>query len=159
MRNKVINNRGSLKQTVIEKVSVLVNIDFLTTSIIIKITRDQHVNTFTLIGSKLVVMVLRAQRPLGTIAQFFHFVAEEKKKRRQKNKGILWLGYHMYPSKKKKKEDNFYFSWKVTQSRNNYFFYLEFLDGGRWKNHFPVLFSGNTAQLMIFMWLLIFPIK
>ena len=34
--------------------------------------------------------------PLGTIAQFFHFVAEEKnkkkkkkKKRRQKNKGIL----------------------------------------------------------------------
>ena len=45
-------------------------------------------------------MVLRAQWPLGTIAQFFHFVAEEKK-RRQKNKGILWLGYHMYPSKKK----------------------------------------------------------
>ena len=28
MRNKVINNRGSLKQVVIEKVSVLVNIDF-----------------------------------------------------------------------------------------------------------------------------------
>ena len=28
MRNKVINNRGSLKQIVIEKVSVLVNIDF-----------------------------------------------------------------------------------------------------------------------------------
>ena len=43
-------------------------------------------------------MVLRAQWPLGTIAQFFHFVAEEKK-RRQKNKGILWLGYHRYPSK------------------------------------------------------------
>ena len=44
-------------------------------------------------------MVLRAQWPLGTIAQFFHFVAEEKK-RRQKNKGILWLGYHRYPVKK-----------------------------------------------------------
>ena len=44
--------------------------------------------------------VLRAQWPLGTIAQFFHFVAEEKKKRRQKNKGILWQGYHRYPSKK-----------------------------------------------------------
>ena len=28
LRNKVINNRGSLKQIVIEKVSVLVNIDF-----------------------------------------------------------------------------------------------------------------------------------
>ena len=56
--------------------------------------RDQHVNTFTLIGSQLVVMVLRVQWPLGTIAQFFHFVVEEKKKRRQKNKGVLWLGYH-----------------------------------------------------------------
>ena len=66
----------------------------MTTSIIIKITRDQHVNTFTLIGSQLVVMVLRVQWPLGTIAQFFHFVVEEKKKRRQKNKGVLWLGYH-----------------------------------------------------------------
>ena len=43
-------------------------------------------------------MVLRAQWPLGTIAQFFHFVAEENK-RRQKKKGILWLGYHRYPSK------------------------------------------------------------
>ena len=41
----------------------------MTTSIIIKITRDQHVNIFTLIGSQLVVMVLRAQWPLGTIAR------------------------------------------------------------------------------------------
>ena len=41
----------------------------MTTSIIIKITRDQQVNTFTLIGSQLVVMVLRAQWPLGTIAR------------------------------------------------------------------------------------------
>ena len=40
-------------------------------------TRDQHVN---LIWSQLVAMVLRAQWPLGTIAQFFHFVAEEKSK-------------------------------------------------------------------------------
>ena len=52
-------------------------------------------------------MVLRAQWPLGTIAQFFHFVAEEKNKKNKKkkkddkkNKGILWLGYHRYPSKK-----------------------------------------------------------
>ena len=38
-------------------------------------------------------MVLRAQWPLGTIAQFFHFVVEEKKKKDdKKNKGILWLG-------------------------------------------------------------------
>ena len=29
-------------------------------------------------------MVLRAQWPLGTIAQFFHFVAEEKKKKKTK---------------------------------------------------------------------------
>ena len=43
-------------------------------------TRDQHVNPFTLIGSQLVVIVLRAQWPLDTIAQFSHFVAEEKKK-------------------------------------------------------------------------------
>ena len=46
-------------------------------------------------------MVLRAQWPLGTIAQFFHFLAEEKKKKKkddEKNKGILWLGYHRYLS-------------------------------------------------------------
>ena len=28
------------------------------------------------------------------------------------------------------------------------FLYVEFLDGGKWKNHFLVLFSGNMAQLM-----------
>ena len=28
------------------------------------------------------------------------------------------------------------------------FLYVEFLDGGKWKKHFPVLFSGNMAQLM-----------
>ena len=33
-------------------------------------------------------MVLGAQWPLGTIAQFFHFVAED-----------WWLGYHRYPNK------------------------------------------------------------
>ena len=27
------------------------------------------------------------------------------------------------------------------------------------EKHFPVLFSGNMAQLMNFMWLLIFPLK
>ena len=75
----------------------------MTTSIIIKITRDQHVNTFTLIGSQLVVMVLRAQWPLGTIAQFFSILwrrEKKKKKRRQKNKGILLpiTYYHRYPS-------------------------------------------------------------
>ena len=57
-------------------------------------TRDQMCEHF--IGSQLVVMVLRAQWPLGTIAQFFHFLAEEKKT--TKTKGILWLGYHRYPS-------------------------------------------------------------
>ena len=51
-------------------------------------TRDQQVNTFTLIGSQLVVMVLRALRPLGTIAQSFHFVAEEKKKDDKKTKAF-----------------------------------------------------------------------
>ena len=47
-------------------------------------TSDQHVNTFILIGSELVVMMLRAQWPLGTIAQFFHFVAEEKDNKKAK---------------------------------------------------------------------------
>ena len=28
------------------------------------------------------------------------------------------------------------------------FLYVEFLDGGKWKKHFPVLYSGNMAQLM-----------
>ena len=27
---------------------------------------------------------------------------------------------------------------------------MEFLAGGKWKKHFPVLFSGNMAQLMNF---------
>ena len=45
-------------------------------------------------------MVSRAQWPLGTIAQFFHFVAEDRgKQKTTENKGILWLGYHRYPSK------------------------------------------------------------
>ena len=52
-------------------------------------SRDQHVNTFTLIGSQLVVMVLRAQWPVGTIAQFFHFVAEEKKKTTKKQRRFM----------------------------------------------------------------------
>ena len=34
------------------------------------------------------------------------------------------------------------------QSRYKYYFYVEFLDGGKWEIHFPVLFSGNVAQLM-----------
>ena len=29
------------------------------------------------------------------------------------------------------------------------FLYMEFLDGGKWEKHFPVLFSGNMAQLRI----------
>ena len=29
------------------------------------------------------------------------------------------------------------------------FRYVEFLDGGKWEKHFPVLFSGNMAQLRI----------
>ena len=36
---------------------------------------------------------------------------------------------------------------------------MEFLDGGKWEIHFPVLFSGNVAQLMNLMGLLIFSIK
>ena len=38
------------------------------------------VPAFNHFGSQLVVMVLRAHRPLGTIAQFFHFAVEENKK-------------------------------------------------------------------------------
>ena len=30
------------------------------------------------------------------------------------------------------------------------FLYVEFLDGGKWEKHFPVLFSGNMAQLRNF---------
>ena len=29
---------------------------------------------------------------------------------------------------------NVYFSWKVMQSRHKYYFSVEFLDGGKWKN-------------------------
>ena len=36
---------------------------------------------------------------------------------------------------------------------------MEFLDGGKWKKHFPVLFPGNMAQLMDFVGLFILPIK
>ena len=43
--------------------------------------------------------------------------------------------------------------------RYKYYFYMEFLDGGKWKKHFPVLFSGNMAQLINFMGLLIIPIQ
>ena len=50
---------------------------------------DQHVNTSTPIGSQLVIMVLRAQWPLGTIVKFSHFVAEEKKKRQQKQRRFM----------------------------------------------------------------------
>ena len=82
------------------------------------------------------------------------------------NRQIRWQkdkelsgGVFLKKKKRKKKKNNFYFSWKVTQSRYKYYFYVEFLDGGKWKNHFPVLFSGNMAQLMNFMGLLIFPIK
>ena len=59
----------------------------MTTSIIIKITRVSACEH--LIGSQLVVMVLRAQWPLGTIAQFFHFVAEEKKKTTKKQRHFM----------------------------------------------------------------------
>ena len=48
---------------------------------------------------------------------------------------------------------------KVTQSRYKYYFCVEFLDGGKWKQLFPVLFSGNMAKLMNFMGLWIFPFK
>ena len=30
------------------------------------------------------------------------------------------------------------------------FLYVEFLDGGKWEKHFPVLFSRNMAQLRNF---------
>ena len=51
------------------------------------------------------------------------------------------------------------------EPQNFFFFFLrekfcvEFFDGGKWKKHFPVLFSGHMAQLMNFMGLLIFPFK
>ena len=38
-------------------------------------------------------------------------------------------------------------------------FGVEFIDGEKWKKHIPVLFSGDMAQLMNFMRLLIFPFK
>ena len=36
---------------------------------------------------------------------------------------------------------------------------MKFLDGGKWEQHFPVLFSGSIAQFTNFMGLLIFPFK
>ena len=52
-----------------------------------------------------------------------------------------------------------YFSRKVTRSHYKYYFCVEFLDGGKWKQHFPVFFFGKTAQFMNFMGVLIFPFK
>ena len=40
-----------------------------------------------------------------------------------------------------------------------YFCGVEFLYGGKWKQHFLVLFSGKIAQFMNLLELLIFPIK
>ena len=51
-------------------------------------TRDQHVNTFTLIGSQLVAMVLSAQWPLGTIAQF-SILWRRKKKTTEKQRRFM----------------------------------------------------------------------
>ena len=65
----------------------------------------------------------------------------------------------MFSCKKRKQTNNFCYSWKVKQSRYKYYFCVEFFDGGKWKKHFPVLFSGHMAQLMNFMGLLIFPFK
>ena len=52
-----------------------------------------------------------------------------------------------------------YFLREVTQSRYKYGFCVEFLDGGKWEQHFPVLLSGNIAQFTNFMELLILPFK
>ena len=41
-----------------------------------------------------------------------------------------------------------YFSRKVTQSLYKHYFCVEFLDGGKWRQHFPVLFYGKIAQLI-----------
>ena len=59
----------------------------------------------------------------------------------------------------KKKINNFYFSRKITQSRYKNYFCVEFLDGGKRKKHFTVLFSGNMTQLMNFMGLSMFLFK
>ena len=53
-------------------------------------TRDQHVNTFILIGLQLVVMMLRAQWPQVIIAQFFHFVADKKKEHKKTKAFYDW---------------------------------------------------------------------
>ena len=63
-------------------------------------SRDQHVNTFTLIGSQLVVMVLRAQWPLYYRVIFPLCGGGKKKKDDKKTKAFFWLGYHRYPTKK-----------------------------------------------------------
>ena len=79
-------------------------------------------------------MVLRAQWPLGTTAQFFHFVAEEKKKKTTKNKGILSLGYHRYPSKKRFSSET---SAKTkTKLCNKVSFYFYSLCQSPYKNYF-----------------------
>ena len=50
---------------------------------------------------------------------------------------------------KRKVSNLLYFSRKVTQSCYKYYFWVEFLDGGKWKQHFLVLFSGNWCSLWI----------
>ena len=42
-----------------------------------------------------------------------------------------------------------YFSRKVTQSHYKYYFSGEFHDGGKWKQHLPVSFSGKQRSLWI----------
>ena len=59
-------------------------------------------------------MVLRAQWPLGTIAQFFHFVAEEKKKKNdKKTKAFYNWATTGIPVKKKKA----FYDWATTGSQ------------------------------------------
>ena len=57
----------------------------------------------------------------------------------------------------KENTNNSYFSWKVTQSRYRYYFYVEFLDGGKhvsclifWKHSAVDKFYG--ALIFLFKW-------
>ena len=54
---------------------------------------------------------------------------------------------------------NVYFSWKVTQSRHKYYFSVEFLDGGKWKNTvYNSFFHENTSGKFLILLLLYLPI-
>ena len=97
----------------------------MTTSIIIKITRVISIGTPHWIP----VSCHGVEGPMttGYYCAIFPFCGGGKK--RQKNKGILWLGYHRYPSK----EENFDWTLVNTENLNDRGIFLQIADSGSYR--------------------------